>query len=63
MRSPLLVKPKSEMNNELWRLYTYQFLHSGWEHLFGNCIMQLLIGIPLEMVHGPGRVNIYNPEI
>lgn len=58
MTSNLLVTPKDKMGYEFWRLYTYQFVHAGWEHLFGNCLMQLLIGIPLEMVHGPLRVGL-----
>ena len=49
INSPFLVVPKSKMGYQLWRLYSYQFLHGGWEHLFGNAVLQLLIGIPLEV--------------
>lgn len=34
---------------EAWRFVTYMFLHGGHQHIAFNCIMQLLVGIPLEM--------------
>ena len=41
---------------EWWRFYTYCFVHAGWEHLLGNMIMQIMIGITLEYAHGTIRV-------
>ena len=55
MGSPLIFRPK--LREEIWRFGTYQFLHAGFFHIFGNMIVQLYIGIPLEMVHGSIRIG------
>lgn len=34
----------------------YMVLHAGWFHLGFNLSIQLLIGLPLEMVHGSTRI-------
>ncbi|TRY84633.1 hypothetical protein DNTS_001358 [Danionella cerebrum] len=47
--SPLTYKP--EKREEAWRFLSYMFVHAGVEHIMGNMIMQLLLGIPLELVH------------
>lgn len=47
--SPLTYKP--ECREEAWRFISYMFVHAGVEHIVGNLLMQLLIGIPLELVH------------
>ncbi|XP_073703705.1 rhomboid-related protein 2 [Garra rufa] len=47
--SPLTYKP--EQREEAWRFLSYMFVHAGVEHIMGNMIMQLFLGIPLEMVH------------
>lgn len=31
-------------------------LHASWFHITFNLIMQVLVGIPLEMVHGSSRI-------
>jgi len=31
-------------------------LHAGWVHLMFNLLVQLLVGLPLEMVHGSVRI-------
>jgi len=38
---------------DVWRFFTYMFLHGGWMHLGWNVVIQLLVGIPLEMAQ-PG---------
>ena len=41
---------------EAWRLLAYQFVHAGYAHLAANVSLQLLFGLPIELVHGPLRV-------
>ncbi|XP_063220205.1 rhomboid-related protein 3 [Bacillus rossius redtenbacheri] len=41
---------------EVWRYFTYMFVHVGIFHLIVNLIVQIMLGIPLEMVHGWWRV-------
>ncbi|XP_014243641.1 protein rhomboid [Cimex lectularius] len=43
---------------EAWRFLTYMFVHVGFFHLLVNVVVQLLLGIPLEMVHGWWRVLV-----
>ncbi|GMR40188.1 hypothetical protein PMAYCL1PPCAC_10383, partial [Pristionchus mayeri] len=52
---PLMFVPK--LRADVWRFWTYQFLHAGITHLVGNIIMQCLIGIPLEIVHKVWRIG------
>ncbi|KAM4580347.1 rhomboid-related protein 2 [Odontesthes bonariensis] len=47
--SPLTYNP--DKRHEAWRFISYMFIHAGVEHIFGNLLMQLLLGIPLELVH------------
>ncbi|XP_017279180.1 rhomboid-related protein 2 [Kryptolebias marmoratus] len=42
---------KPEKRQEAWRFVSYMFVHAGVEHIVGNLLMQLLLGIPLELVH------------
>lgn len=48
-KSPLTYKP--DKREEAWRFVSYMFVHAGVEHIVGNLVMQLLLGIALEMVH------------
>nr|XP_033495535.1 rhomboid-related protein 2 isoform X2 [Epinephelus lanceolatus] len=48
-KSRLTYKP--ECRQEAWRFISYMFVHAGVEHIVGNLVMQLLLGIPLELVH------------
>ncbi|KAJ8917355.1 hypothetical protein NQ315_002377 [Exocentrus adspersus] len=41
---------------EVWRYITYMFVHIGPFHLLVNLLVQILLGIPLEMVHKWWRV-------
>jgi len=41
-----------EKRSEVWRYLTYMFIHSGLFHIVFNILVQLILGIPLEMVHG-----------
>lgn len=42
--------------HEAWRFITYMFVHVGVIHLIVNLIVQLFLGVPLEMVHKWWRV-------
>ncbi|CAD5123641.1 DgyrCDS11968 [Dimorphilus gyrociliatus] len=53
-QSFLLYTP--DRRQELWRFVFYMFLHAGWIHLSFNFLVQILVGIPLEMVHGSTRI-------
>ncbi|KAM3829275.1 LOW QUALITY PROTEIN: rhomboid-related protein 2 [Vipera latastei] len=52
--SPLIYRP--EKRKEAWRFLSYMFLHAGVEHIIGNLVLQLCLGIPLELVHKGHRV-------
>eukprot|EP00095_Tigriopus_kingsejongensis_P001872 snap_masked-scaffold70_size417918-processed-gene-1.10 protein:Tk01872 transcript:snap_masked-scaffold70_size417918-processed-gene-1.10-mRNA-1 annotation:"rhomboid-related protein 3" len=41
---------------EVWRFASYMFVHSGYFHIVFNVLIQLLLGIPLEMVHRWWRI-------
>ncbi|TGZ51470.1 rhomboid-related protein 3-like isoform X1 [Temnothorax curvispinosus] len=43
---------------EAWRYLTYMFVHVGVFHLIVNLLVQIMLGIPLEMVHKWWRVLI-----
>lgn len=43
---------------EAWRFITYMFVHIGKFHLIVNILVQIMLGIPLEMIHGWWRVLI-----
>ncbi|XP_046980109.1 rhomboid-related protein 2-like [Schistocerca americana] len=43
---------------EAWRYLTYMFVHVRPFHLIANLLVQILLGIPLEMVHHGWRVLI-----
>lgn len=41
---------------EAWRFISYMFIHSDLVHILVNLVLQLLVGLPLEMVHGSLRI-------
>ncbi|CAH1100805.1 unnamed protein product [Psylliodes chrysocephalus] len=49
---------RPDKRSEVWRFFLYMLLHAGWLHLGFNLVVQLLVGLPLEMVHGSGRVAL-----
>ncbi|KAK5981794.1 Serine-type endopeptidase, partial [Trichostrongylus colubriformis] len=51
---PLVFAPK--LRAQVWRFFTYAFLHVGLLHLLGNMAVQIIIGVPLEVVHKPWRI-------
>ncbi|CAL4093437.1 unnamed protein product, partial [Meganyctiphanes norvegica] len=55
VNSTLIYRPDKRL--QLWRYVSYGLLHSGWIHLVFNTLVQVLVGLPLEMVHGSFRVG------
>ena len=53
LESPLVFRPDARA--QVWRFVVYAFLHAGPWHLALNLLVQLLLGMPLEMVHGSLR--------
>ncbi|XP_065214530.1 protein rhomboid isoform X2 [Planococcus citri] len=43
---------------QIWRFIFYTVLHAGWLHLLFNLLVQLSVGLPLEMVHGSLRIGV-----
>ena len=41
-----------DLRLEWWRPLTYQLVHAGYAHLGFNMFMQVVFGLPLNMVHG-----------
>ena len=54
--SPLIYDPYRR--EEAWRFLSYMLLHADLEHVLGNVLLQLTIGVMLEMVHKSTRVVI-----
>ncbi|XP_078385179.1 rhomboid-related protein 3 isoform X1 [Cetorhinus maximus] len=53
--NPLVYQP--QLRRQVWRYLSYIFMHVGVEHLGFNVVLQLLVGVPLEMVHGALRIS------
>ncbi|KAA3681718.1 rhomboid-related protein 1/2/3 [Paragonimus westermani] len=49
INSPLIYDPRKR--HEAWRFLTYMFIHNGYIHLAFNCLLQLVLGTLLELVH------------
>ena len=47
--SHLIYNPSRRV--EAWRYISYSLVHSGLFHVTFNILIQLVLGIPLEMVH------------
>ena len=48
--------PNKLLSRQIWRYLTYSFVHAGLFHVTFNILVQLVLGIPLEMVHAAWRV-------
>ncbi|MDP8239504.1 MAG: rhomboid family intramembrane serine protease [Candidatus Hatepunaea meridiana] len=46
------------LNGEIWRLGTAIFLHDGFDHLFGNCIVLYILGMACEHAFHPKRTAV-----
>lgn len=56
VQSPLILDPCVKW--QLWRYFSYMFVHVGFLHLLTNLAIQILLGIPLELVHKYWRVGL-----
>ncbi|XP_003415561.1 rhomboid-related protein 2 [Loxodonta africana] len=56
LESPFIYSP--DKREEAWRFISYMLVHAGVQHILGNLVMQLVLGIPLEMVHKGHRVGL-----
>ncbi|XP_078236032.1 rhomboid-related protein 2 isoform X3 [Pogona vitticeps] len=54
--SPFIYRP--DKRREAWRFLSYMLVHAGIEHIIGNLVLQLVLGIPLELVHKGHRVGL-----
>lgn len=54
--SVLIYRP--DRRQQLWRFISYMVLHANWFHLSFNVVIQLLFGIPLEVMHGSARIAV-----
>lgn len=43
---------------EWWRLISATFLHAGWDHLIGNCLVLYVVGMACEHAFGFARTAI-----
>lgn len=43
---------------EAWRFLTYMLVHASLTHIVFNIVVQLVLGIPLEMVHRGWRIMV-----
>jgi len=46
-----------DRRTEIWRYITYSLIHRDFEHVIANLVLQLMVGLPLEMVHGAPRIS------
>ena len=54
--NPLVFHP--HRLEEPWRYASYFLIHLDWFHLTVNVTVQLILGVPLEMVHGFFRIAL-----
>lgn len=54
--SALIYHPRKRY--EGWRYLTYALIHAGYLHLIFNVIVQLCLGVPLELIHKWWRVGL-----
>jgi len=45
-----------DKRGQVWRFVTYAMVHSGISHVILNIVLQLAVGLPLEMTHGSSRI-------
>jgi len=51
--------PQAFWHGYLWQVFTYQFLHGNFMHIFFNMFVLWMFGRTLEMMWGPRKFLIY----
>jgi len=46
----------TDQRAQVWRYLTYSICHIGYGHLAGNAIVEIVLGVPLDYVHGSLRL-------
>ena len=41
-----------DLRPEVWRFFSYAFVHAGARHVCLNVVLQMIFGLPLEIIHG-----------
>jgi len=54
--SALIYNPAKRF--QIWRFFTYSFVHAGLEHILVNIVLQVLVGLVLEMSNSWWRVGL-----
>uniref|UniRef100_UPI00358DFECA rhomboid-related protein 2 n=1 Tax=Myxine glutinosa TaxID=7769 RepID=UPI00358DFECA len=54
--SPFIYRP--DLRQEAWRFVSYMLVHAGVQHILNNVVVQLVLGLALELVHKGHRVAI-----
>lgn len=50
-----------DYRGHVWRWLTYQYSHVGITHIGSNCALNLILGVPLELLHGSWKACLmYN---
>jgi len=52
-----------DQRSEVWRYIGYQFVHASHSHIAFNAIVQLMIGIPLELASGARLGVVYETGV
>jgi len=48
-----------DLRSQIWRWWTYQFTHHGFDHISSNLLLLIVAGIPLEVLKGNLRTWLY----
>ncbi|KAG4072429.1 hypothetical protein HA402_004361 [Bradysia odoriphaga] len=54
----LLLGYDPHRRHEVWRYVTDAFVHTGFPHLWSNMLLQMILGVLLEIVHHWKRISV-----
>jgi membrane associated rhomboid family serine protease len=52
------LNPRLLRQYQLWRWFTYAFLHADFVHVLSNVLSQIIIGSFIERIIGPWKISI-----